>query len=350
MPPPCLSLFRLPAPQVSGEPLAPAGRFERSGAMAGYSLVPLGLLGASGDPSGDAGHVAHGGASGGQAYGASCGPVSVGCLPTELVLRGGYLKEPVVVSDLLVFEGLQYVTLYKVAPVLNKFLAGLASCKRPLAKSLLFETLAAKRNELIEEKKRSVQAGGMAAIFGDTTDLAAGLGLDDGASEPPSAKKARRRHVPVKRVIELLPETAVVTLERPGQTWEVRMLLESRTKAPSVEATAENFAAMFEWVQAEFEGGSSRRRKHGASEPPVREPRGQKGAREYLVRNKWVKKVAAPEAAPARRPYSQGFRTLKRRRSDEPAAAARKRSAIDSVLTDGLASDCLDDCLADGSL
>ncbi len=73
-------------------------------------------------------------------------PIRLGCLPDEIVLRGGLLPKPVIVSNIRVVAGAPYLYLIKSNSVLCQFLAGQTSCKRPLVKTSVFETLQLARN------------------------------------------------------------------------------------------------------------------------------------------------------------------------------------------------------------
>ena len=68
-------------------------------------------------------------------------PVCVGLHSTELVLRGGSLNGPSVLSGLRVVDDKQFVHLQQPNPVLCKFLIGKAACFRPMAKTSVVEEL-----------------------------------------------------------------------------------------------------------------------------------------------------------------------------------------------------------------
>ena len=134
------------------------------------------------------------------------------------------------------------------------------------------------------------------------------------ASSPGDAPTAKRR-LP-KHLAAQLPRTLTVTMQQHGvESWEATLLAERARKNPAMEASAENFASLLEWVEADFNDDLVRRPQHGALVAPSarRSPRGPKHAREYYVNGKWVTKI--PEAEPA--PYSRRFRTLKRRVRDQ---------------------------------
>ena len=66
---------------------------------------------------------------------------------TEMVLRGGYLRGPVVATGLRCVDGRMYMYLAKSSLFLCNFLAVELARKKPLAKSFVFERIAQARND-----------------------------------------------------------------------------------------------------------------------------------------------------------------------------------------------------------
>ena len=60
--------------------------------------------------------------------------------PTECILRGGYLKEPVVYGRVVAVAGELFVPLWKTDPLLNKFLVAGSINGRPLAGTHFFNS------------------------------------------------------------------------------------------------------------------------------------------------------------------------------------------------------------------
>ena len=268
--------------------------------------------------------------------------VAVGALPSELVLRGGCLKEPVLLSGLRTADGAQFLVLFKGCPLLNKFLTGTPVCKRPLAKTTLIEYILAKKNSAFDAAVTEVKQG--SAPIADNAlaeaDFASALCLDDPPAAAPreSSGPGPRNHRKLRgigRFVAQLPSTCLVQLQRGNATWDLRVLLDGKTKAPAIEASAGNLQRLFSWVQEDLREGGRVRARYGAAQAPERTPRGCRDSREYLVRNRWVKKIRLPVIHKPTRPYARSFRTLVRQRSDEVSQPA---------LTDGadcLAGDCL---------
>jgi hypothetical protein len=255
---------------------------------------------------------------------------SLGTLPTELVLRGGLLKGPVVLTGLQIVMEKQFVVLRKTDKILNGFLTGLPASGRPLAHTLIMEKLQQLRNskgkDLLAELQNPAgeEAGAIVpVVIGEVDDLGLDIPVDVVVSVHPVGKRLRGTSIRAAR--SQLPMTAVVSVERPhGSMWQPVLLLDVAHKAPAMECTAANFQALFELVQADLAEGTCHRKPYGSDCPlpvakaPRRYP---DGSREYWVRNKWVRKT---KLANDSMPVVRKFRTLKRRSSDEVAAAAGK--------------------------
>jgi hypothetical protein len=256
---------------------------------------------------------------------------SLGTMPTEMVIRGGMLKGPAVLTGLCTALDKPFVPLRKSDKVLSLFLTGRPSSQRPLAKTLIIETLLTLRNnkriDLAAEIRMPAgdDAGAMVAV---ADGLADDLGLDDPAevlvAVDPVGK--RRRGICNRAVLSQLPRTATVSVERTdGTVWEPVLLVDVAHKAPAMECVVANFQALFEIVQGQMSDGTSQRKQHGQEHPlpgskaPRHHP---DGSREYWVRGKWVRRY---KIASSTRPALRKYRTLKRKSSDEAAAAARAR-------------------------
>jgi hypothetical protein len=256
-------------------------------------------------------------------------PVELGCLDTELVLRGGRLPEPLLLTGLRVVNGKQFVTLSKSNSVLNRFLSNSSTCKRPLAGTLVFEKLTKLRNDGYRQLLTQAASGPGDGHEGQA-DLAALLDLDASpgvivASSPGDEPADQRRFR--KRFVDQVPRTLTATMQQLGRVaWELTMLSEGGRKNPAMEASAANFVALLEWVNADLNDEAVRRPQYGSlvAAAERRSPRGPKHAREYFVNGKWVTKISqavpAPNSTPSRR-----FRTLKRWGSDHEERPKNKR-------------------------
>jgi hypothetical protein len=262
---------------------------------------------------------------------ASVGSEMVGCAPDELVLRGGQLKEAVLLMGIQDVGVVRFTTLFKNCPKLCQFLTGEAAYKRPLAKSLVFELLASERNKAMLQLVRVLQEASLPLPPVGEDDPTAALRLDSEpvrpsvaadaivAAEADEIVAARRRGL-----VGQLPPYVEVVVHHPGAApWSLRVLVARRNTAASIEATAANFKTLYQCVQHDLQAGTSSRERFRQPEGMSRkEPRGDKGAREYWVRNRWVRKEASSEPPKTKRAHTPRYRTLKRRGTDEQALAA----------------------------
>jgi hypothetical protein len=122
--------------------------------------------------------------------------VGVGLESTEMVLRGGYLKNPVVLKGLTDMDGRVFVPLRKMCPMLSDFLTESPCFKRPLANTTVFENLMKLRNAKVRMLKRDIQLSG-ADVADEVSDRAEGalddLGLDDLQDAPDDVTKVAKR-------------------------------------------------------------------------------------------------------------------------------------------------------------
>ena len=193
----------------------------------------------------------------------------------EVVLRGGHLDKPTLLGNLTIVEGHKFVHLWKGCPILNKFLTGKSAMHRPLANSSAIENLAAKRNEAFREILADEEDGGEEAD--DPVDA---LGLDEeddvkmdyqkskknGRSE--CQKSKARKYLPIRMKMMSRPSFLPVEVQGgfapSGESapWRPLVLLEVASTAPAMEATSENFKALFDLVASELAGGLQKRERY----------------------------------------------------------------------------------------
>ena len=288
-------------------------------------------------------------------------------LASEVVLRGGYLKDPAVLTRLRVVEGRHFLPLWKSCPVLNKFLTGQPSCRRPLAKSMVFEAVTDAKNKAWEEEIAALRTG---EVPQPTDDLVSALDLgDEQASALPSGQRRRKRPLSQRALRHQVPNISRLSLVREGKAvWEPCVVMDQPTKAASLEMTADNLRTLLEWVGDDRAEGEVKRERFGTgvTRTERQHPRVTPTAREYFVRGRWVKKLRKatdsaatplgiadvepsgclaerPSGSDVRRPYVADFRTLVRQRSDEdPVAKRRKRAKRARAHEDDLDPLCYD--------
>ena len=125
---------------------------------------------------------------------------------TEIVLRGGQMKKPVLISGLTCRDGKKYIYLWKNSNDLSKGFAGLPACKRPLANTMVFEKLAQARN--VKRSALLAELANDGEVSGDELAPAADLDLD--VDIGPKASAAGRCDCPRRAAGELAAEGTVV--------------------------------------------------------------------------------------------------------------------------------------------
>jgi hypothetical protein len=257
-------------------------------------------------------------------------PVALGLLPSEIVLRGGGLKKPTVLTDIEVVDSRPFFRLRKSDPVLSAFLGAGAPCRRAMAKTNVVEALCEARchqqaqlNKALLEGNEGAEAQGGPAVQPQFDDLDL-----DGPPSPgkPSPKRSKKKQALVRQ----LPRTLVLEMEMPdGQPWRPVVLLEAANKAPCIEATAANFHALFHWSSTNFDVGGVRRAPYGhqrgdhdSKRPKVYSD----GSKEYWINGRW------------KRIWKDGsnnvVRTLKRRATGDDASAASGSRASQVLVLD----------------
>ena len=254
-------------------------------------------------------------------------PVCVGLHSTELVLRGGSLNGPSVLSGLRVVDDKQFLHLQQSNPVLCKFLTGKAACFRPMAKTSVVEELRKLRDRAYKEALDGLLAASVPApLVNAPAAPVDDLDLDAPGVEPAAlvdATAASRSSRSLLRAARMqVPRTTTVTCQRPGAApWSVTLLLENGRGAPAMWATSANFDRLLELVRAEIASDTFRRKAHpkaskaeGRRAPRKRDD----GSREYFVRGRWVTKRSVVGDDGVKR-----IRTLKRKPTEESTAAGR---------------------------
>ena len=250
---------------------------------------------------------------------------------TEMVIRGGYLRGPVVATGLRLVDGRTYMYLAKSSLLLCNFFAVQPARKKPLAKSLMFERIAQARNDKYKALVKGTGTQPCAAPAATGQDVATDpcdlldmdldplgdLGIDAGpppqGGEPKGkrSKTAPRIRKKVRNAVSTSAEISVALAGRPD--WKVWVLMEVASKAPAIEATVDNMQLLFDVIDNEIQFGGIRRPRYGSDTAGERpKPRGPRGKREYAIGRRWVTKIPLGEESPTKK-----FKTLKRRRSGE---------------------------------
>ena len=268
-------------------------------------------------------------------------PAVLGLQPSEEVLRGGHLREPIVLTRLKRVEGRSFLCLWKTCRELVNFLASPSTRqrgKRPLANTNVFEELQVLRQQARQRILDDAMVDCGLAPPKQEEDLASKLDLDDDNASASTPKTKRSKSTSSfsnaawrleRKERRVLPKIVAVTLERTGfEPWTVNLLLERDNMAPAMECTAKNFAKLFELVDHDLANGDHHRQRYGADVASRPAPRGPSEARSYYVRNHWITKIRlqGDDAREQTDTPRKRYRTLKRRSSrDEPPLRRPKR-------------------------
>ncbi len=194
----------------------------------------------------------------------------------EQILRGGELQQPVLITGLrLSLDGTPCVALEKGSGPLTRFLTGKSAAKKPLSKTMVFETLLRIRNVAVEQLLKTVRAGGVGVVplaDAPADDQLAALDLgDDDDSGPKASPVKKKGRTPSKAVLlPQLPETSVV--DYPGSDWQVEVVCEKANRAVHVKFTVENMDALSALVAEDLSNGDVKRKR--PSQGQTRPPRG----------------------------------------------------------------------------
>ena len=235
-------------------------------------------------------------------------PVEFGLKPTELLLRGGRLDHPLVLSDVRWADGKPFFDLHKDSKELCMLLARQKPYARPLSGRPLFEELKYVRNDWCMNAIR-------ASKNLDRHEDAAGVltAIDEkpihGGEEPVSAGEKFVSHTNArhKRMsfwdLALLPKFHEIpfTTEGLDTIWSPLVLLEVGQKSVSIEATVANFDSLLTlfnfWVSTTCDDGPpTRTLKRQKSDSKI--ARGSPRSRIIHVHSKGFVKCRKEEPSP----------------------------------------------------
>lgn len=274
----------------------------------------------------------------------------MGLKPGEMVLRGGMLPGPTVITGVKTVHGCGFMYLWKTSRFLNAFLAGKMSAERPLSCTAVPEALQELREVARHELLRGAVADDASGEASGQVDPTAALGFDAPSPAEAMLEKRSKRQRPSAKA--LLPSLVSVTLKKDGfEPWTVRLLLESAQKAVAMEVTVANLTALYLRVQADLAAGVKLRPRHGhgkggaaamSTDALRRKPRHyDDGSKEYAVRNRWVRKFP-PDSAEVppdgARPGWKRVRVLKRRHTEDVGGSSRRGGVLGMLARGGAAA------------
>lgn len=262
--------------------------------------------------------------------------IQIGLRPTELVVRGGHLNRPIVMSKLRVVDGKRFVFLWKSCADLNALLTGRAKGGgRKLASTAVFAHIwrakEAKKEDMLRAAGGPTEELTSAEQPAEASGLAS-LDLDDfaeGAGQPPKPKRGAKKAKEVKRLLaKQLPKYAQVELVDAAPIvglWRPFVLLDGGNSAPALEATEDNLSKLRAWVEHDLLEDRDRQDKgrgRGRAAKAKRGPRGDPGHRQYFTGRRWLEKTPLQAGASGHgdAPRFKRFRTLKRRVTPDDVA------------------------------
>ena len=258
----------------------------------------------------------------------------------EVVLRGGCLKHPVLLTKLEEVAARKYFKLNRNSNTLRMFFTGNVSNSGAVTQRRLVDLVKSLRDD-------AMQACGAVPDDAVAEEPVDSLGTDeaDSSSATPAGGNRRESRLLQKSMLAQFP---VVTVKFPlgEETMEMRVkAVRSKAEAPSCEATAANFRALFCWYRqaAESEHETSPEGKPFAAHAPEDHPDG----RQYFRKDRacfYVKRPKPDDSESSRDKYTATFVTEKRK-VGRPSTRARAASFSQRCEADksGSASDCDND-------
>lgn len=232
--------------------------------------------------------------------------VEMGLRPNEGVIRGGYLKKAVLLDNVLLKFGRQFYPLWKSDNVLCAFLAGKNRSGRPLKAVRCFEDMKAAVRQFAENHIKETRA-----ITADTPEEEDAI---TGSPDPVTPETVGTRHCRARRFRRCdwltLPEVAQIDMPFaelcPG--WKPWCIVDVEARSVSMEASSENFNALFNIVEYELKNPVEQDQDEpsgsGHTSPctgePSPAPACSPGRKKYLFQEKgWCKVMPNPTYVPS---------------------------------------------------
>ena len=264
------------------------------------------------------------------------GEFTTALLPNEHLFRGGFLKKAVILNDLEIKDHRKYIKLCMDNTTLRMFFSG-QTRKRCHIQSSLFALV----SELRDQKQDEWHKNAAPSVAPEDALLdSLGEELQDGlTSRAPAAKQLSALHKKALR-----KQFPFVVIDFPFGDESVGMRIRSvatKSEQPTVEASDENFRALFCWYRSEVA------QTQGASPTPkavaIFEPRKSTEGREYyrkdrrcfyLLRdNKTMEATSSDSSSPIQRTDVCTRRILGRPRKQARVAADSESLPLYGVST-----------------
>ena len=248
-------------------------------------------------------------------------------IPSQIILRGGYLKTPHLFIGLSAVGGLQFITLDKASDGLCLYLTGTKAQKCPLKDVDFFahmqKTMREHCNALMADSRRKIEAAKL-------QQRSAAASLEKTAMDkivkatvvPKTKANGLGRDSHKKRVLNALPPVGVVNMSRGATEWHPLCVIRTGTKNVAMQSTTDNFTKLFEIVrQCLCEQAAL---KEAGVQTPVRtlrrtksnplHPRGPSDEREYYCKSKGIWIIKTRKAVTTRLSGSGSCHTAGRNR------------------------------------
>ena len=189
--------------------------------------------------------------------GDQAGGVHTGLDASEMVVRGGRLSAPTLLTGLIFgSNNRRFLRLRKGHEGLCRFLTGQGSYQCPLAKTAAFETIRLRREDAMRALGEAMFKGPAAEAAEEEpeADPMSALGIDEPPSWPcrPQADSRRIKRMRKSAAKQAMPSSSVTVCL--GQGLQIEVLAESGKCLPAIEATASSLWAVFRLIQQELDG------------------------------------------------------------------------------------------------
>ena len=173
---------------------------------------------------------------------------------TEIVLTGGHLRSPVLLSGLLIINEKRFFNVQKWIPGFCLYLTGQNPNQSPLARARIFETMRGRLRDTcakLMQQLRDVLAGGPKGATKVKADALMRSVCDDVAGRDVVTRKRRSHKRPSCK--GLLPKYGTVEMNEGTPPWSPTCLLTTEGGNVAMEVTTENFKALFDIVQGQID-------------------------------------------------------------------------------------------------
>ena len=182
---------------------------------------------------------------------------------SELVLQGGHLTEPVLMTDLEDIDGRKFFSVVKWNPALCQFLTGKRPKSSPLSRTHIFETMRKRVKAVRASREKHIREslnGPVCAIAKAAADSSMRRVCKDATH---TGARKRSHHAP--KCSAMLPRYWVVPMNVGTPLWAPTCLLSPLYTNAAMEATPENFKALFDIVQSELASSDATPRRPGGA-------------------------------------------------------------------------------------